>query len=465
MKNIFNIYLLALIPLFAAGQQASDHRSKNILTTYENHRNGKYVADSTYYFDWMADDQQWKNFERYIVRARDQHGNLRSSVSLGIDPVTAGWFEEQRYEAGYYDSATQKYWISEIWDAKDGSWRMSDSIYYNSTGKPSISWFKIWDPFKFRFSRGRMINYQYTAENQTLKEEIKTFDTLSGNWANHRVVSFEYNEAQLLAAKTTAIWNEDGTLTDTLRSLLEYNEDQQVVTDVLQRFVAGAWQNHRKAEIIYNEAGNTSQLYEYVWKPAEGEWEYVYFWRLSYNAQGLLEQTLQQYWFADFNEWLEFQRTTYQYNDQGQRAEVLQEVYDHFLQQWIKIARDTYAYDENGNRINYTYQIWNEDNGSWQNFYKFDNWWSYFEPASIFHSEKISLTVFPNPSSGAVTVSIGEPFTQGFATIFNSGGVAVKNSALYHQSTTLDFSSLPKGTYIVRLEIDGEITSRKVIVR
>jgi hypothetical protein len=132
---------------------------------------------------------------------------------------------------------------------------------------------------------------------------------------------------------------------------------------------------------------------------------------------------------------------------------------------WTKIARDTYAYDENGNRTNYTYQIWNEDNGSWQNFYKFDNWWSFFEPSSIFHPEKISLMVFPNPSSGAVTVSIGEPFTQGFATIFNSGGMAVKSSALYHQSTTLDLSSLPKGAYIVRLVIDGEITSRKVIVR
>jgi hypothetical protein len=411
MNTFFKLYLLAMLPCFAFGQPASDHRSNNILTTFENHRNGKFVADSTYYYDWMADDQQWENFERYIIRSRDQYGNLRSSVSFGIDPVSADWFEEQRYEAGYYDSITQKYWISEIWDAKDGSWRMSDSIFYTTTGRPSISWFKIWDPFKFRFSRGRLINYAYTSGNQTLKEEIKAFDTLSGNWANHRVISFTYDDDLLLTKKTTAIWREDGSLTDTLRSVLEYNEQQQVVSDILQRFVAGAWQNHRKAEIVYNKAGNTSQLFEYVWKPAEGEWEYVYFWRFSYNAQGLLEQTLQQYWFADLNEWYEFQRTTYQYNDQGKRSEVLQEVYDHFGQMWTKIARDTYAYDENGNRTNYTYQIWNEDNGSWQNFYKFDNWWSFFEPASIFHPEKISLMVFPNPSSGAVTVSIGEPFT------------------------------------------------------
>ncbi len=465
MKTFWKLFLIAILPFFAIGQPAMEHRSDHILTTFEHHRNGKYVTDSTYYFDWMTAEQQWNNFERYIVRSRDQYGNLHRSVTFGIDPVSSDWFEEQRYEAGYHDSITQKYWISEIWDAKEGNWKLSDSIFYTTTGRPSISWFKIWDPFKFRFSRGRMIKYQYTSENQTLKEEIKTFDTLSGNWANHRVISFTYDDDLLLTEKTTAIWRDDGSLTDTLRSILEYNEQQQVVTDILQRFVAGAWQNHRKAEIVHNEAGNTSELYEYVWRAAEGEWEYVFFWRLSYNPQGLLQQTLQQFWFADINDWLEFQRTTYQYNDQGKRTEVLQEVYDHFGQMWTKIARDTYAYDENGNRVNYTYQIWNEDNGGWENFYKFDNWWSFFEPASIFNPEKISLMVFPNPSSGAITVSIGEPFNQGFATIFNSGGMAVKSSALYNQSTSLDLSSLPKGTYIVMLEIDGEIVSRKVIVK
>jgi hypothetical protein len=466
MKYLAVLFLWILSPSALPAQTDAYESVFRPHAEFKDQRNGKYVLDSSYYFNWNPNTEIWDNFEKYRITSRNSYGNILQASLSGIDPQTNEWIEKKRYEGVYYDSVTLQEWTAEIWDAKAGNWKMSDSIFYTIYGKPEKSWIKFWDETKFRFSAGKKVNYQYNDNQQIESEAVERFDTLSGSWKNDHIVSYTYDENSLLYQKHFEVWQNDGTTQDSLLITNNYNEQLLLSQAIFETWTTNkSWQPFKKEEFLYNQNQDVTEKVEYAWSGRINDWEERFFWRYSYDDQNLLTQVLLQYWEDFYYDWLFQSRTTYNYNQQGFQEQILRESYDPINLYWYNVSSSRYSYDEHGNRLEFIYRIWDDEAGIWLDFYKTENWWSYFEPASIFHPEKISLMVFPNPSSGAVKISISEPFTQGFATIFNCGGMAVKSIALYNQSTLLDLSSLPNGTYIIRLDIDGEIVSIKVIVR
>ncbi len=84
------------------------------------------------------------------------------------------------------------------------------NFFYNRKGKPEFSWFKVWDPDKYRFSRGKRVKFQYTSADLVSKEEIDIFDTISDNWKANQVVSYQYNEDRLLEVQQVKVWKDSG---------------------------------------------------------------------------------------------------------------------------------------------------------------------------------------------------------------------------------------------------------------
>jgi hypothetical protein len=75
-----------------------------------------------------------------------------------------------------------------------------------------------------------------------------------------------------------------------------------------------------------------------------------------------------------------------------------------------------------------------------------------------------SLTVSPNPVSGLLTVSVGNGNIRTFE-IIDLRGTTYKQDSFSGPTATLDISSLPTGTYIVRVSTNNGTAYKKLVVK
>lgn len=455
------ILFVFTIPLTIAAQQANPWTDLPL----KDQHNGKFVLDSTYFFNWDILELNWANAERYKVTGRDPYGNPVSSLTIAYDQQNAAWIDNKRQEYFYYDSISLHYLLAFVWDSKAGNWKLSDSIYYNTNKMPVISWFKVWDASKFRFSRGKKVYYEYTGNNQLIREDIDRFDTLSGNWKTDQLVTYSYNESGLLHQQLTKLWKDDSALEDSLRITYTYNE-HNVASEILREswMEEGFWVNTQRTDQFYNPDGSLKDIFQYAWDSQSQQWNKLNFWHNSYDSQGRLNEVLQQYWDEFTNTWVNRSKITHNFNDQGQRTSTVQQFWETFGNYWYNLSNYTYSYDEDGNRLEFIFQFWDEESAQWLNIYKDVNWWSFFEPASVFETDLLQVSIFPNPAHHLLQITIQEPFSTGELTIYSSSGSPVIRRLLSGPDQVIDVSSLPQGLYILRLTVDGRATTRKVLV-
>jgi hypothetical protein len=73
------------------------------------------------------------------------------------------------------------------------------------------------------------------------------------------------------------------------------------------------------------------------------------------------------------------------------------------------------------------------------------------------------IKVFPNPSSGKITIEIKEPQHQSQLSIFNLDGQELIKHKITEPATKINISYLPEGIYLLRLTNKSEVKMFKVI--
>lgn len=428
-------------------------------------RNGRFVLDSTYIYQWEVINQNWLNDERTRVLQRDSHGNPLRWLTITWNPVINQWEDEKKREQFYYDSLHPHYIEGFVWDSRAGEWKMSDSIFYRLDGNPAVSWFKVWDKSKFRFSRGKKVNYHYNPSGLKTQEDIQVFDTISGNWATDQEVTWQYNDDGLLLMQQTKVWRNQGIWMDTLRLTYTYNELNQPVSRILETWnPSGFWENTQRIDQTFDTSGNLTEVFQYAWNEQEQQWVTQYRQFYTYNEQLRLTERLQQYWESDFSTWINLDLTIYQYNSMGLRTNIVQQFWDAFGYYWYNTANYVYTYDGDGNRLEFIFQFWDEESSEWINIYKDLNWWSFFEPSAVNDSEIAAANVFPNPASGLINVKIQGLIGGGYLEIFNLSGQLVYSAPLENESTPIDVSSFARGTHFLRITLNNRILTSKVVI-
>lgn len=425
-------------------------------------RDGRWVIDSTWYYLGSTFGQYWFNNEQYRVNQRDQYGNMIHSLTKQYDTIALSWNDKSRSSAVYQDSITLEKRISEIWDAKADTWKMSDSVFYNSKALPAVSWYKTWNPEKSRFSGGKRIVYDYDENENMILENIWFFDTLSGNWANGQIITSVYNSENLLIQELLQTWDTAGFWRDSVRFAFTYNDNKNLIQEIQEiKNQNQQWENWSKWEGNYNTNGLIREEYRYGWE--SGIWKKKTFALFSYNGL-LLTQILRKVWDDYGMNWIDKNRTTYTYNEIGLTAEVLGEYYDQYANIWYKSYTYSYLYDGLGHRTEYIYRIWDELNGQWLNYFKSFNYWSELASFAVNEINIPEISIFPNPSTGEINLRFPGNINSGTVYLLSQDGQLVLNHSFSGDFVKIS-SALTPGSYVLTVKTEKGIKSRKIIIR
>ncbi|MGI6073563.1 MAG: T9SS type A sorting domain-containing protein [Fermentimonas sp.] len=117
----------------------------------------------------------------------------------------------------------------------------------------------------------------------------------------------------------------------------------------------------------------------------------------------------------------------------------------------------SYAYDSAGNRTSRTIFLGTRSADADVN-----------QLDSIFFGEALAerkIKIYPNPVQYELTIFIDgyKPSMQGSLALFNLGGNMVLKRKLAGETTHVNMSIFPKGTYILNIHLEGQPTSWKII--
>jgi|GEM_PF-716084 len=473
MKNIvFFIFYPFIFFYISADSQEMQHPSSDLNKYFSgdfdilkngNKRNGKFVVDSTYLYLGNTFGQDWFDYQRYKVTERDDWGNYLNAIRYEYDTIINEWFAHKKYSSTYFDSVTSSLWDAQIWDSKAIKWRMSDSIAYNTSGNPEISWYKVWDPFIFRFRRGQRVTYSYQSKS-LVNRDVQKFDTLNGNWKNDKKYTYSYNTNDLIDNELIMDWDSATSDWENYeQNQYFYNENLFVSSEIVKLWnQVKQWENNVKIDYEYFDDNNLLKQKSYSYWISNVIWDLSTRTLYSYDEQSRLIESLSQVWDDFENKWYNTTVIYYSYNSQGLRSEVLYRFWDPYGY-WTDLSKYLYTYDEDGNQIEYLFMAWDYENNLWVDYYKNITYWSEFIPIGINEISVLEVQVFPNPGSDFINISFKGNVNTGIVNVYSMNGELLLNRTIHGNSDQLDIGALPIGNHVIVVDVDGKIYSQIVI--
>ena len=327
-----------------------------------------------------------------------------------------------------------------------------------------------------------------------------------------------HESARITLQKRVSTWNlseetfyrADGTPIDK-RSFV-YDNDGRRISNAVQRWKEGAWQNSSKND--YSSEGNKNIIITSV-ENMTG-WQNTTKVENVYNSERKQIYSLSYSWDNSIDDWslTPKLKCEWTYDQSGRMTEYLKKRIDKMANEWSVDARILYSYDEKGNFSEELYQSWVADSESWINkgkytysndsetqktaisyYYVSDEWildgkiiylydiegkltrseyygnkpdeslgayslYTYSENRGVFISETADINVYPNPVISSFELSVPESLVGKTAGIFDIYGSFVKSVVVNSEKTQVNVSGISGGIYVLKI---GDKTKKFII--
>jgi hypothetical protein len=262
--------------------------------------------------------------------------------------------------------------------------------------------------------------------------------------------TFYYEGNNLVLNKAYSIQGTDTVLN--YEYLYAYNEHNQKITE--QR--TGSY----LIETSYDMEGRVSLITNYTWNSLLSTWILSGNTRNMYYTNGQLQEVSYEY-FSPMNSLLF--RLRYEYNDAGNVSRVL--TYQKFTLQGGTIL------EYNNEQLIYyrcdgvvvANEFYSVENGT--RLLTSGNKIVYLGPAPCEQQAKQDLRIYPNPTTGPVTLMPAQPLETFVIRVFNSSGQFIREytSEQGISPVDMDFSEFPEGIYLITLTAPGYATSARLV--
>gem|GEM_PF-5780675 len=437
MRAILSI-LLFLLPLFAEAQ--ADSSSWRLIATRTE--------------DWSEEDEAW----------------------LPADSTAVG-----------YNAADQRD-VLERWQFLSDAWRLfrSTRFFYTTGGQESETQEVVFTP-EGEIQELQRVVFSYNARGQLTLVQ-RQFDD-NGQWVTRvRVTYFYGSDGQLMVRNREVIDN--GGIIDLERNEYEYNAQGQRTEERWRVLQGDSLVNDRRNRLTYDAEGRLDSLQEDNWTGTSwsrgGLSTYQYFRSDTLSVDtAVLSQWLNGEWrpllrtlervnpkeprsfsdefqqFGGPQQWFSFQRTVSTY-DPDLRIQIRQS--QQRVNAWENSSRSTLHYDENDLLYLSTEAFWNDN--QWQNEERTFRFYERYSPVTATTLLPLpGLKVFPNPATDWIKVelSAGEAtFTRVW--LYDLQGRLHLTQMLGVEGGLISLpSTLPVGTYVLRLQRGREQGSRLIL--
>ena len=292
--------------------------------------------------------------------------------------------------------------------------------------------------------------------------EVLTQEWENGTWENESLVSYTYDNNDLLSEVIAQEWENGGW--ENVQKM-SYNFTGESYTIITYQW-NGGWSVDELYTITYDFSGNYEILIQYM---QGGAWQNDEKQTYTVNANYQLDNMLDQDWVN--NAWQNDELKTYQYDGELVSAISIQEWNNGA---WADEAKVNYTY-QNGNATYAIYQEWNGSqwvnaNGEIEMFYAENAESEIFEDANEVNVQYVDLTsvaenqvkafsLFPNPVSENIVIS-GEGFQK--AEIYNTVGQKVMETTM----STINVGTLQSGIYMLKVyDANGNAEAQSFVVK
>lgn len=361
---------------------------------------------------------------------------------------------------GRVASRTRRSWNN---DTQSYSTARSRSSYtYDAQGRIQTAHWQSWDDAAQAFAIGSRTVYTWNDAGELLTK--MSYSWQNGDWLLAASLERTFESGVALEELSKRRDNTTGLLTNYIRMLFEYDDQQRVIQRIHQQWDIdhARWLNVTRSTISYTGFTRTSRgdLYNNdAWQPLS-----IHF--TLYNEQFQILEESNALVGSDARP---LGRHFYTYNTQGYLIEKLSEFFDPFTDMWRMNARIVYEVDGDGDILESRWQELDLLSQELANTTRIVH--TYAPAVGIADAPLVrpfSFSLYPNPAPNHVTLEVvlDQPMALQIA-IFDVLGRRISTlmdatRVTGPQRFVWTPSGLPPGTYFVRLQTDDSVSTHAV---
>jgi len=428
-------------------------------------------------YDWWEPDTIYSaNFEQALERnifCYNQQGFVIIELEQWWQNNT--WVNYGQY-AYTYDSnnnmltETGLLWQNDTWK-NIGRYTFSYDSNNNMLSRISQEW-----------QNGTWINggkrtYTYDSNNNML---ISLYQYWYDTWINDAQYTYTYNSNNNLLTFLRQWWhNWNDTWENTGKDTFTYDSNNNRLTELNQGWENNNWENDRHVTYTYDSNNNLLIGLYQSW--INDTWENIGRYSYTYDSNNNLLAVLVE--SPNFNSWRNSKKSTYTYDSNNNLLTSLDEKWEGIGNgYWINTIQRFWIYDENNNCTLAEKYAWID--GNWHPGWGlimplyYNNMQSSYEPVCYYECHKFTASykkydkpekiedlklsrvfIYPNPTTGKLTIDSGE--LRIVDVVVHDIFGKIKRIENLKMENTIDISHFSAGVYFVKISTEaGEVTRR-----
>lgn len=276
--------------------------------------------------------------------------------------------------------------------------------------------------------------FEYDGNGNVAAELYKYYDPADGKWKNLLRYEYTYNANDNILTKLTQLWQNN---TWTANTFITNLYDNGLLTSSNEtRWMTNKWENFSKKEYFYGNLNKPDSVLNTFYGNSSFTPNIKNI--FSYNSDKNVIEDNEFYWVSQT--WIPAYKTSYTYNSAKQNTQYIVEVPNQ--QGWKVTNTVTMVYDNGGD-----IDKWERKNET--GVVDFKQKYFYKSSVGIESLERLSIKVYPNPTSNYINFDLKEN-TDYDIKIIDFTGKTIKTIEA-NNSTKIDISELKTGIYFYNI--------------
>ena len=401
-------------------------------------------------------------YVKYLGYPSSQFGQMfEKNIIMNYDAATCSFTNGMKLEMKIKDDTLYDYGYGKIYNPATCLWEIQGRILisYDANNYIQKELEQIWSQPDNAFLNSEQ--YIFVYENGLKMQTVSQY-WVSGEWKNSEKTVFEYSPSGRKTLERIIKWD------DINSKWVNYKQNIYIFSGGLEteRLVQNwnvsteTWDNSIRWSSTYDENSNLLTLRKDVWNGSL--WVYSNKYTYTYNSNNQETSGLYQIWAS--SAWKNENKEIYTYDGNYNKILYVYQKWDNGESAWKNDKQTEYSYDTYNNMTIEVKSLWNSITTSWDYDAKNEYYYSGFDATSLSELTNGTITAFPNPTNGFITVSPKDKQYERI-TITDLTGRVVMDCPIYETGMYINLKQYGSGMYIINLtDHSGKTNSTKVIV-